>query len=211
MKQETILIDGFSGIGGFSLGIKDAGIKTDHHYFLEIEKHAIANYKYNFKNATHGGSITTFSGTELRKKHPNAKIIFTFGSPCQDFSMAGQRKGLEGERSNLIMEAIRVISEIQPNFFIKEHSAATMVKTFGQYSTPLPTLGHIDLNGNCLIQSGYYPKIESGYTLSDILQHPEEVTDQYFLSQKMTQYLQSREEQTKVNFKPNIVQQSPKK
>src|SRR5690606_11279894 len=66
---------------------------------------------------------------------------------------------------------------------LKAHSAQMMAQTFGELSKPLPTLGVIDLNGNCLIHHGFYPKIESGYTLSDILM--EEVDQKYFLSEKM--------------------------
>nr|AKH46743.1 DNA-methyltransferase [uncultured marine virus] len=65
---------------------------------------------------------------------------------------------------------------------LKECSPQTMAQTFGRLSKPLPTLGVIDLNGNCLIQHGFYPKIESGFTLSDILQ--KEVPETYFLSEK---------------------------
>lgn len=50
---------------------------------------------------------------------------------------------------------------------LKELSPQILAQTFGQLSKPLPTLGIIDLNGNCLIQSGFYPKIESGFTLSE--------------------------------------------
>ena len=65
---------------------------------------------------------------------------------------------------------------------LKESSPQTMAKTFGRLSKPLPTLAVIDLNGNCLIHHGFYPKIESGYTLSDILEeHPHH---RYFLSEK---------------------------
>ena len=70
---------------------------------------------------------------------------------------------------------------------LKELSPQILAQTFGQFSKPLPTLGIIELNGNCLIQSGFYPKIESGYTLSDILQT--EVSQEYFLSQKTMQGL----------------------
>lgn len=44
------LIDLFSGIGGFSLGFQRAGYQFTEHYFSEIDKHAIANYKHNFPN-----------------------------------------------------------------------------------------------------------------------------------------------------------------
>lgn len=67
---------------------------------------------------------------------------------------------------------------------LKELSPATLAKTLRQSSKSLPTLGAIDLNGNCLIHRGFYPKIESGYTLSDILQPPSEIGEEYFLSEK---------------------------
>ena len=67
---------------------------------------------------------------------------------------------------------------------LKGHSAATLAKIFRQSSKSLPTLGVIDLNGNCLIHRGFYPKIENGYTLSDILQPPSEIGEEYFLSEK---------------------------
>jgi hypothetical protein len=67
---------------------------------------------------------------------------------------------------------------------LKELSAATLAKTLRQSSKSLPTLGVIDLNGNCLIHRGFYPKIESEFTLSDILQPPSEVGEEYFLSEK---------------------------
>lgn len=65
---------------------------------------------------------------------------------------------------------------------LKEHSAATVALIFGRLSKPLPTLGAIDLNGNCLIRHGFYPKPEAEFTLLDILQP--EVDDRYFLSRK---------------------------
>jgi hypothetical protein len=67
---------------------------------------------------------------------------------------------------------------------LKELSPATLAKTLRQSSKPLPTLGVIDLNGNCLIHRGFYPKIESEFTLSDILQPQWQVGEEFFLSEK---------------------------
>ncbi len=72
---------------------------------------------------------------------------------------------------------------------LKELSPQTMAKTLRQSSKRLPTLGAIDLNGNCLIHRGFYPKIESAFTLSDILQNPSEVGEEYFLSEKRLESL----------------------
>ena len=110
------IIELFSGIGGFTKGFEDAGYTIDEHYYSEIDKHAIANYKYNYPNAEYIGSVV-----DIRPRDFKGIDIITFGSPCQDFSLAGKRKGLEGERSSLIEYAIRAISDIRPSVFIWEN------------------------------------------------------------------------------------------
>lgn len=111
-----ILLDLFSGIGGFHLGLERAGFNFDTVYFSEIDQHAIANYKYNFKKSEYVGDVKSVPSKGIRR--PN---IITFGSPCQDFSLAGKRKGLEGERSSLITDALRTVSEFRPDVFIWEN------------------------------------------------------------------------------------------
>ena len=90
---------------------------------------------------------------------------------------------------------------------LKERSPQTIAKTLRQSCKRLPTLGVIDLNGNCLIHAGYYPKTESGYSLSDILE--EEVDQKYFLSEKMVRHI--LEVKPGQNQKPNFVHQSQQK
>lgn len=116
MNTEINILELFSGIGGFSKGLTDAGFTIKKHYFSEIDKHAIANYKYNFPHAESIGSVSDVRGREL--DHPD---IITFGSPCQDFSLAGKRAGMEGQRSSLITQAIRLIDECRPDIFIWEN------------------------------------------------------------------------------------------
>jgi DNA (cytosine-5)-methyltransferase 1 len=123
--MELRVLDLFSGAGGFSKGIEMAGHKITEHYFSEIDKNAIANYLYNFKNAKYYGSVT-----DVRGKRGEVDII-TFGSPCQDFSLAGKRKGMEGERSSLIGEAIRLIDEIRPSVFVWENVKGTFSSNNG--------------------------------------------------------------------------------
>ena len=114
--MEIDLIELFSGIGGFALGLEQSGFKIMNHKFSEIDKHAIANYKYNFKNSEYVGPVQDVRGK--RTKRPS---VVTFGSPCQDFSLAGKQLGMEGQRSVLILEAIRIIRESKPSVFIWEN------------------------------------------------------------------------------------------
>jgi DNA (cytosine-5)-methyltransferase 1 len=116
MTRDIVLLDLFSGIGGFSLGLRQAGFNIVKDYYSEIDKHAIAIYKQQFKDSEYVGSVTSLDGRSITR--PN---IITFGSPCQDFSLAGKRSGLGGERSSLVGEAIRLIAECRPDVFVWEN------------------------------------------------------------------------------------------
>jgi DNA (cytosine-5)-methyltransferase 1 len=118
-------LDLFSGIGGFHLGFERAGYEVTS-YFSEIDQHAIAVYKHQFPTSTYVGSVTNVRGADL----PRIDLI-TFGSPCQDFSLAGKRLGMEGERSSLILQAIRLISECRPSVFVWENVKGTFSSNDG--------------------------------------------------------------------------------
>ena len=124
-KKNITQLDLFSGIGGFHLGFEKAGFKVKS-YFSEVDKHAVAVYKHQFKDAEYVGSVTDVRGEQL----PKIDLI-TFGSPCQDFSLAGKRRGMEGARSSLILEAIRLINECRPSVFIWENVKGTFSSNNG--------------------------------------------------------------------------------
>ena len=96
----------FDGIAGFPLAAAGNGIEVV--WATEIEPFPIVVSKAHFPHMKHYGSITDVSGAELEPVD-----IITFGSPCQDLSIAGKRAGLEGERSGLFMAAVRTIREMR--------------------------------------------------------------------------------------------------
>lgn len=110
-------LDLFAGTGGFANGFLEAGFRFKKHYFSEVDKFAIANYHHNYPQANYVGKVE-----EVTKKTVEKPNLITFGSPCQDLSTAGTRAGLrKGTRSSLFFEAVRIINELQPDFFIFEN------------------------------------------------------------------------------------------
>lgn len=119
-------MDLFSGIGGFALGLMQAGIEFEEHWFSEIDKNAINIYKKHFPTAKELGdvrAIRDFSGIKAD--------IITFGFPCQDLSVAGKRRGLAGDRSGLFFEAVRIIKELKPQYFIFENVKGLLTNNGG--------------------------------------------------------------------------------
>lgn len=120
--QELTLGSLFDGIGGFCYAAYLTG-RIKPIWAAEIEANCIDITRYRFPEAMHVGSVTELKGDEIQPVD-----IITFGSPCQDLSIAGQRKGLKGNRSGLFMEAIRIIEEMRlatngkyPTFIIWEN------------------------------------------------------------------------------------------
>jgi DNA (cytosine-5)-methyltransferase 1 len=97
----------FDGIGGFMVTAKRNGITPL--WASETEPNCISITRRHFPEVKHYGDITRLNGAEL----PPVDII-TFGSPCQEFSVANPGgAGLQGKRSGLFYEAIRIIQEMR--------------------------------------------------------------------------------------------------
>jgi len=100
----------FSGVGGFDLGLENAGMKTI--YQCEWDKHATTILERHWPRVPRWGDISTLTAKEILR-HGTPPDVVAWGSPCQDLSVAGKRAGLEGERSGLFHEGIRIINELQ--------------------------------------------------------------------------------------------------
>ena len=104
----------FDGSGGFPLAGAMCGIEPV--WASEVEPYPIAVTKSRFPNMKHLGNVCEINGAEIEPVD-----IITFGSPCQDLSVAGKRAGLKHEdngddettRSGLFMEAVRIIKEMR--------------------------------------------------------------------------------------------------
>ena len=111
----------FDGSGGFPLGGVLSGIEPV--FASEVEPFPIRVTTKRFPNMKHMGDVSKLDGASL----PPVDII-TFGSPCQDMSVAGKRAGLDGSRSNLFYEAVRIVKEMRcatngkyPRFIVWEN------------------------------------------------------------------------------------------
>lgn len=97
----------FDGSGGFPLGAILCGITPV--WAAEVEPYPIKVTKTRIPFMKHIGNVTEIDGAKIEPVD-----IITFGSPCQDLSIAGKRAGIhEGERSNLFFHAIRIVREMR--------------------------------------------------------------------------------------------------
>ena len=104
--KELTLGSLFDGSGGFPLGGILAGITPV--WASEIEPFPIMVTKNRLPFMKHYGDISQMNGGEVEPVD-----IITFGSPCQDMSVAGKRDGLDGSRSSLFYEAVRIVKEMR--------------------------------------------------------------------------------------------------
>lgn len=111
----------FDGSGGFPLAATMCGIEPI--WASEVAPFPIRVTTKRFPGMKHYGDVSKINGAEV----PAVDII-TFGSPCQDLSLAGKRAGIEGERSGLFYQAVRIIKEMrektngrQPRYIIWEN------------------------------------------------------------------------------------------
>ena len=107
MQNKTLTLGSlFDGSGGFPLGGLLAGIEPV--WASEIEPFPIRVTTKRLPFMKHYGNVSEMDGGKIEPVD-----IITFGSPCQDMSVAGKRAGLDGSRSNLFYEAIRIVKEMR--------------------------------------------------------------------------------------------------
>jgi site-specific DNA-cytosine methylase len=120
----------FDGASIGRLACEKAGIKVDKYFASEVKPVAIKLTKFHFPNTIHIGDVTKVSYkngvlyTETMEYEVDIDMVIG-GSPCQDFSslkmIHGEREGLEGEKSKLFYEYLRILKEVNPKYFLLEN------------------------------------------------------------------------------------------
>jgi DNA (cytosine-5)-methyltransferase 1 len=142
--MRPIGVDLFAGAGGLSLGFEQAGF--DVLAAVEIDPVHCAVHEYNFPHcATICQSVTEIKGEEIRSqsKIGDSPIDVVFGGPpCQGFSLIGKRL-LDDPRNTLVSHFIRLVSELQPKYFVMENVKGMAIGNHKQFiSEAIEKLNH---------------------------------------------------------------------
>jgi DNA (cytosine-5)-methyltransferase 1 len=137
------VLDLFSGIGGFSLGLERAGMRTV--AFCEIDPYCRAVLRKHWPWVHCFGDIRKLAGRDIHA----AVDVICGGFPCQDISLAGDGAGITGERSGLWREYARLIRELRPSYVIVENVAALLGRGLGDVLGDLAESGY-DAEWDCI-------------------------------------------------------------
>ena len=137
------VLDLFSGIGGFSLGLERAGFKTV--AFCEVDKKCQAVLKKHWPDVPMFDDVSNLKGKDIEEKID----VICGGFPCQDISLAGKGAGLAGKRSGLWSEFHRLIEEIRPKYAIIENVSALRSRGLDQVLRALSEIGY-DAEWHCI-------------------------------------------------------------
>jgi len=106
----------FDGMSCGQIALNKLGIKYDNYFASEIDKYAIQVTQKNYPNTKQIGSVTEVKGEDL----PKIDLLIG-GSPCQGFSIAGNKLNFDDDRSKLFFEFVRLKNELKPKYFLLEN------------------------------------------------------------------------------------------
>jgi len=164
------VLDLFSGIGGFSLGLQRAGMRTV--AFCEIDPYCRAVLRRHWPDVPVYDDVRTLTAARLMADHSlygwgsgrswrsdpsNSRQqqstfqidVICGGFPCQDISVAGKNAGITGERSGLWSEYARIVGEVRPKYVLVENVAALLGRGIERVLGDLAALGY-DAEWHCI-------------------------------------------------------------
>ncbi len=125
MPRAPAAIELFSGCGGLSTGLLDAGIHVAAGF--DYDRRAIEGYSYNHEYRGSSGfvcDLSRVSGGELLSMAGLRRLdLLAGGPPCQPFSVVGKREGMEDERARLVLDFLRFVRELSPQAVLFENVA----------------------------------------------------------------------------------------
>lgn len=140
------VLDLFSGIGGFSLGLeRTQGFETI--AFCEIDPFCRRVLAKHWPNVRQFNDVTKLRGEDV-----GPVDVICGGFPCQDISSAGRKVGLSGERSGLWSEYARLILELRPAYVVVENVAALLNRGAAEVCGDLAAIGY-DCEWHCISAS----------------------------------------------------------
>jgi DNA (cytosine-5)-methyltransferase 1 len=132
----------FAGIGGFDLGFERAGMACK--WQVEIDDYATKVLAKHWPSVHRERDIRECGQHNLQRVD-----VICGGFPCQDISYAGLGAGLDGERSGLFFEALRVVRELQPRAVVLENVAALLTRGLDRVLGSLAEVGY-DAEWDCI-------------------------------------------------------------
>jgi DNA (cytosine-5)-methyltransferase 1 len=142
MMQQPTLGSLFAGIGGIDLGFERAGFKTL--WQVEIDPYCRKVLQRHFPDAERFEDVRNVGAGCLQRVD-----VIAGGFPCQDVSLCGLAAGLDGERSGLWFEMLRIIRTLRPHFVLVENVAALLERGMGRVLAGLAECGY-DAEWDCL-------------------------------------------------------------
>ena len=181
----------FDGMSCAQIALNNLGLKDYTYYASELDKYAIQVTQHNYPNTIQIGDVTKVQAKDL----PQIDLLVG-GSPCQDLSSSNvwtEKRGLEGSKSGLFWEYVRLLKETKPKYFLLENVGSAKKEDIEVINKELGVKG-IKFNSRlCLPQNRnriYWtnipfelPSKEIDLTMQDLLQN--KVEDKYYLTQKM--------------------------
>lgn len=142
MKNEITFGSLFAGIGGFDLGFERAGMVC--RWQVEIDEYATRVLAKHWPNVHRERDIRECGPHNLQQVD-----VICGGFPCQDISYAGHGAGLDGERSGLFFEAVRVVRQLRPRIVVLENVAALLTRGLDRVLGTLAEIGY-DAEWHCI-------------------------------------------------------------